>query len=76
MSEVLFASTTRVLSFFYLIMSGLGVIKAACEKDAETEKNRISIFFDAQTGTQLKWTTINQMHSIVEKDFMIPRFLV
>lgn len=54
MSEVLFASTTRVLSFFYLIMSGLGVIKAACEKDAETEKNRISIFFDAQTGTQLK----------------------
>lgn len=44
MFEVLFASTTRVLSFFYLIMSGLGVIKAACEKDAETEKNRISIF--------------------------------
>ena len=45
MFEVLFASTTRVLSFFYLIMSGLGVIKTACEKDAETEKKQKINFF-------------------------------
>ena len=44
MFEVLFASTTRVLSFFYLIMSGLGVIKTACEKDAETEKTEDQFF--------------------------------
>ena len=43
MFEVLFASTTRV--FFYLIMSGLGVIKTACEKDAETEKKQKINFF-------------------------------